>query len=319
VPREVPVAATDGERVLNSDHILELAQVPESLVVLGAGAVGTEFASIFASFGSQVTIVEMLPRLLPIEDEEVSKELKRVFRKRGIKSLTDTKLAGVERADDGLRLILEGGGDPAPLETRLLLVAVGRAPVTNGLGLEEVGVETESGYIKVDDRMRSTVDGVYAIGDVVQTPWLAHVASAEGILAVEQMAGLDPQPLNYAQVPSVTYCDPEVGSVGLSEAEARRRGHDVEVGKFPFSALAKAAIIGKTGGFVKVVRDKRYDELLGVHIIGAHATDLIAEACVALRVESTTEELFRTIHAHPTLSEAMAEAAHAAVGHPIHM
>jgi dihydrolipoamide dehydrogenase len=319
VPCEVPVAATDGERVLNSDHILELAQVPESLVVLGAGAVGTEFASIFASFGSQVTIVEMLPRLLPIEDEEVSKELKRVFRKRGIKSLTDTKLAGVERADDGLRLILEGGGDPAPLETRLLLVAVGRAPVTNGLGLEEVGVETESGYIKVDDRMRSTVDGVYAIGDVVQTPWLAHVASAEGILAVEQMAGLDPQPLNYAQVPSVTYCDPEVGSVGLSEAEARRRGHDVEVGKFPFSALAKAAIIGKTGGFVKVVRDKRYDELLGVHIIGAHATDLIAEACVALRVESTTEELFRTIHAHPTLSEAMAEAAHAAVGHPIHM
>ena len=319
VPRDVPVASTDGERILNSDHILQLARVPESLVVLGAGAVGAEFASIFASFGSQVTIVEMLPRLLPIEDQEVSKELARAFRKRGIKSLTGTRLAGVESTDSGLRLALEGAGDPAPLEAEMLLVAVGRAPVTEGLGLAEVGVETDKGYVTVDDRMRATVDGIYAIGDVVQTPWLAHVASAEGILAVEQMAGLEPRPLDYDQVPSVTYCDPEVGSVGLSEAEARERGYDVEVGKFPFSALAKASIIGKTGGFVKVVRDKRYDELLGVHIIGAHATDLIAEACVALRVESTTEELFRSIHAHPTLSEAMAEAAHAAVGQPIHM
>ncbi len=318
VPREVPVAATDGECVLNSDHILQLPRVPESLVVLGAGAVGTEFASIFASFGAKVTLVEMLPRLLPIEDEEVSKELARAFRKRKIKSLTNTRLAGVERSDAGLQLLLEGDGDPQPLEAEMLLVAVGRAPVTDGLGLAEVGVETEKGYIEVDDRMRSTVDGIYAIGDVVQTPWLAHVASAEGILAVEQMAGLEPRPLDYGQVPSVTYCDPEVGSVGLTEAAARERGHDVEVGKFPFSALGKAAIIGKTGGFVKVVRDRRYDELLGVHIIGAHATDLIAEACVALRLESTTEELFRTMHAHPTLSEAVMEAAHAAFGHAIH-
>jgi len=281
--------------------------------------VGTEFASIFASFGSAVTIVEMLPRLLPIEDEEISKELARAFRKRGIKSLTGTMLAGLERTGEGLRLELEADGETSSLAADTLLVAVGRAPVTEGLGLEEIGVETEKGYIKVDGRMRTTVENVYAIGDVVDTPWLAHVASAEGILAVEQMAGLEPRPLDYDQVPSVTYCEPEVGSVGLSEAEARERGHEVEVGKFPFSALGKAAIIGKTGGFVKVVRDTRYDELLGVHIIGAHATDLIAEACVALRVESTTEELFRTIHAHPTLSEAMAEAAHAAVGHPIHM
>ena len=319
VPRAVPVAATDGERVLNSDHILQLARVPESLVVLGGGAVGTEFASIFASFGSRVTIVEMLPRLLPIEDQDVSKELARAFRKRGIKSLTGTRLAGVERTEAGLSLALEGDGDSAPLEAEMLLVAVGRAPVTDDLGLEDVGVTTDKGYVEVDDRMRTAVDGVYAIGDVVQTPWLAHVASAEGILAVEQMAGLEPRPLDYGHVPSVTYCDPEVGSVGLSEAAARERGHDVEVGKFPFSALGKAAILGKTGGFVKIVRDKRYDELLGVHIIGAHATELIAEACVALQVESTTEELFRTIHAHPTLSEAMAEAAHAAVGKPIHM
>ena len=179
VPREVPVAATDGERILNSDHILQLDRVPESLVVLGAGAVGTEFASIFASFGSRVTIVEMLPRLLPIEDEDVSKELARAFRKRGIESLTGTRLAGVERADDGLRLALEADGSPDPLATEMLLVAVGRAPVTEGLGLEEIGVETEKGYVKVDGRMRTSVDGVYAIGDVVQTPWLAHVASAE--------------------------------------------------------------------------------------------------------------------------------------------
>jgi dihydrolipoamide dehydrogenase len=306
VPREVPVAPTDGQRVLNSDHILELGEVPGSLAVLGAGAVGTEFASIFASFGARVTLIEMLPRLLPIEDEAISKELARAFRKRRIKSLTGTSLAGVERTESGLRLVLEGDGDPAPLETDMLLVAAGRAPVTEGLGLAEIGVETERGYVKVDERMRTTIDGVYAIGDVVQTPWLAHVASAEGIVAVEQMAGLEPQPLNYGQVPSVTYCDPEVGSVGLSEAEARRRGHDVEVGKFPFSALGKAAILGRTGGFVKVVRDTRYDELLGVHVIGAHATELIAEACLALRIESTTEELFRTIHAHLTLSEAMA-------------
>ncbi len=319
VPRELPVAATDGERILNSDHILRLGRVPESLVVLGGGAVGCEFASIFAAFGAQVTIVEMLPRLLPIEDEEISKELARAFRKRGIKSLTGTKLAGVERTEAGLRLALEGDGDPAPLEAEMLLVAVGRAPVTSGLGLEDIGIATEKGYIQVDGRMRTNVPGVYAIGDVVPTPWLAHVASAEGILAVEQMAGLEPRPLDYDQVPSVTYCEPEVGSVGLSEAAARERGHQVEVGKFPFSALAKAAIVGKTGGFVKVVRDTRYDQLLGVHIIGPHATELIAEACVALKVESTTEELFRTIHAHPTLSEAMAEAAHAAVGHPIHM
>jgi dihydrolipoamide dehydrogenase len=319
VPREIPFAPSDGERILNSDHILELAHVPESLVVLGAGAVGAEFASIFTSFGAQVTIVEMLPRLLPLEDAEISRELARAFRKRGIKSLTGAKLAGVESTDGGLRLALEGDGDPKPLEAEMLLVAVGRAPVTDGLGLEEVGVETDKGYIRVDEKMRTSAEGIYAIGDVVPTPWLAHVASAEGILAVEQMAGLEPRPLDYDHVPSVTYCDPEVGSVGLSEEQARERGHEVETGKFPFSALSKAAIIGKTGGFVKVVRDKRYDELLGVHIIGAHATDLIAEACLALRVESTTEELFRTIHAHPTLSEAMAEAAHAAAGHAIHM
>lgn len=320
VPREIPPAPADGQRILNSDQILRLPSIPRSLVVLGAGAVGTEFASIFAAFGSQVTLVEMLPRLLPLEDEEISKQLQRSFRKRQIKCLTSTKLAGTETTDEGLQVVLEkDGADRQDLDTEMLLVAVGRAPVTEDLGLSELGIGLERGYIEVNEFMQTSVPHIYAVGDVVQTPWLAHVASAEGILAVEHMAGQPARPLNYDLVPSVTYCDPEVGSVGLTEAQAVERGYDVACGKFPFTALAKAAIAGKTDGFVKVVREKSYDELLGVHIIGPQATELIAEACVALQIESTTEELFRTMHAHPTLSEAVAEAAHAAVGHAIHI
>lgn len=320
VPREIGIARTDGERVLNSDHLLELPGVPESLVVLGGGAVGTEFASIFASFGSQVTLVEMLPRLLPLEDEEISKQLQRSFRKRKIRALTDTQLTGVEGVDQGLRIgIQRQGSEPEHLSAQMLLVAVGRAPVTDDLGLSELGIALDRGYIEVNELMQTSVPHIYAIGDVVNTPWLAHVASAEGILAVEHMAGAAARPINYDLVPAVTYCDPEVASVGLTEAQAHDRGYDVACGKFPFTALAKAAIEGQTDGFVKVVRETRYDELLGVHIIGPHATDLIAEACVALQIESTTEELLRTIHAHPTLSEAVAEAAHAAVGHAIHI
>lgn len=319
VPREIPIARTDGQQIVNSDHLLKLPRVPSSLVVLGAGAVGTEFASIFSSFGSEVTLVEMLPRLLPLEDEEISKQLKRSFRKRKIKSLTDTKLVTAEASPQGVHLVLEPeGGERQELDTEMLLVAIGRAPVTEDLGLSELGIGLDRGYVEVNELMQTSVPHIYAIGDIVATPWLAHVASAEGILAVEQMAGEAVRPLNYDHVPAVTYCDPEVGSVGLTEAQARERGYDVACGKFPFTALAKAAIVGKTDGFVKVVRDKQYDELLGVHIIGPHATDLIAEACVALQIESTTEELFRTMHAHPTLSEAVAEAAHAAVGHAIH-
>ncbi|MCP4203701.1 MAG: dihydrolipoyl dehydrogenase [bacterium] len=319
VPREVPMAPTDGIRLLNSDHILNVDRVPASLAVIGSGAVGSEFASIFRSFGSEVTLVEMLPRILPLEDEEVSKELARSFKKRGIKIKTDTKLAGTEPGSGGVSVLLDKNGSTESLAAEMLLVAIGRAPVTHGIGLEGAAVATAKGYVEVNEHMQSSVPHIYAIGDVVATPWLAHVASAEGILAAEHMAGEKTYPLNYDQVPSVTYCEPEVGSVGLTEAEARERGFDVAVGKFPFSASGKAAIEGKTSGFVKVVRETRHDELLGVHIIGPKATDLIAEACVALKIESTTEDLFRTIHAHPTLSEAMAEAAHAAAGHAIHI
>lgn len=318
VPRDIPIAKADGERILNSDHILELRQVPASLAVLGAGAVGTEFASIYASFGAKVTLIEMLPRVLPIEDEEVSAELQRVLRKRGLEVMTGTALKSAEHTENGVKLSLEGGKKDS-IEADLLLVAIGRKPVTEGLGLEALGIEPERGYVKINATMQTAVPHIYAIGDVVNTPWLAHVASAEGILAVEHMAGQTVRPINYDRVPSCTYCDPEVGSVGLTEAKARERGYDVQTGKFPLSALGKARILGRTEGFVKVVREKKYDELLGVHIIGAHATDLIAEACVALQMEGTDEELFRTMHAHPTLSEAVMEAAHAAHGQAIHI
>ena len=319
VPREVSVAPTDGRRILSSDHLLGFEHVPKSLVVIGSGAVGSEFASIFNAFGSEVTLVEMLPRILPLEDAEVSKELKRVFKKKGIKVLTDTKLAGVEVQGEGVIVRLEKSGTTDSIGAETVLIAVGRAPVTADLGLGDLGITLDRGYVPVNEFMQTSVPGIYAIGDVVATPWLAHVASAEGIVAAEHMATGEARPLDYDRVPSVTYCEPEVGSVGLSEEKAKERGLEVAVGKFPFSASGKAAIEGKTDGFVKVVRETRYDQVVGVHIIGPRATDLIAEACVALQLESTTEEIFRTIHAHPTLSEALAEAAHAAVGHAIHI
>ena len=317
VPREIPVAKTDGERILSSDHILQIDRVPKSMVVLGGGAVGTEFSSMFTSFGTEVTLVEMLDRLLPMEDEEVSKELQRSFRKRKITCWTGTKLTGAEVTENGVRCSFEGKDD---VEAEVLLVAVGRAPFTDGLGLETIGLELDRGYLDTDEWMRTGVGNVYAIGDVVKaTPWLAHKASAEGILAVEHMAGYEgARPLDYSKVPSVVYTDPEVGSVGLTEAQAKEAGYDVQVGKFPFTASGKAAIEGKTAGFVKVVRDTKYDEVLGVHIIGPHATDLIAEASVAMSVEATVEELFRAVHAHPTLAESVAEAAHASHGAAIH-
>lgn len=320
VPKELPFARTDGRRILNSDHILEMEKVPKSLAVLGSGAVGSEFASIFRSWGSDVTLIEMLPRLLPIEDEELSKELERAFKKRKIDCRTSTKLQEVEATEQGVRMRLESeGGNQEVLEAELLLVAVGRAPVTENLGLNEAGVSTEKGFVPVNQWMQTATPHIYAIGDVVNTPMLAHVATAEALVAVEHMAGEDAHPLHYDRVPSCTYCEPEVASVGLSESAAKERGYDVSTGKFPFMALGKARILGKTTGFVKIVRETQYDQVLGVHIIGAHATDLIAEACAALQLESTTEEILHTIHAHPTLAESMGEAAHVALGMPIHI
>src|SRR5215210_2065516 len=320
VVRPIPGFETDGVHVVNSDHILELKEVPKSLVVMGAGAVGVEFASVYSRFGCETTIVELMPRLLPIEDEEVSKELEKSFRKRGIKSQLDTKLEKMEKTEGGVRLTGQTSrGEAVTLEASMLLVAVGRMPFIEGLGLENTKIKVERGAIQVDELLRTGEPNVYAIGDVIPTPWLAHLASKEGILAVEQIAGQKAEPINLRLVPSCTYCDPEVASVGLTEKKARDEGYDVRVAKFPFSASGKARILGEEEGFVKIVSESKYDELLGVHIIGPHATELIAEACVAMQLESTAEELGRTMHAHPTISEAVMEAAEGIHGLTIHM
>jgi dihydrolipoamide dehydrogenase len=321
VVRPIPGFETDGARVVNSDHILELKETPKSLIVMGAGAVGVEFASVYSRFGAQTTIVELLPRILPLEDEEVSQELERSFRKRGIKSQVGTRLEKMEQSDKGVVVTgKDGKGQEVKLEAEMLLVAVGRMPYTEGLGLEGTKIKVEKGFIKVDEYQQTGEKGVYAIGDVVPTPLLAHLASKEGVVAVEHMAGQkDVRPINLRLVPNCTYCDPEVASVGLSEAKAREDGYEVRVGKFPFSASGKARILGEEEGFVKIVSEKKYDEILGVHIIGPHATELIAEACVAMQLESTAEELGRTMHAHPTVSEAVMEAAEGVHGMSIHI
>jgi len=321
VVRPIPGFDTDGQRVVNSDHILELKEVPKSLIVMGAGAVGVEFASVYSRFGAETTIVELLPRLVPLEDEEVSKELEKSFRKRGLKSQIDTKLEKLERSDKGVLVTGKTSkGESVKLEAEMLLVAVGRMPYTEGLGLEGTKITLEKGFIQVDEFQQTGEKGVYAIGDVVPTPLLAHLASKEGIVAAEHIAGdKNVRPINLRLVPNCTYCDPEVASVGLTEAKAREMGYEVKLGKFPFSASGKARILGEEEGFVKIVGEAKYDEILGVHIIGPHATELIAEACVAMQLESTAEELGRTMHAHPTVSEAVMEAAEAVHGLAVHI
>ncbi len=313
--RLLPGLTIQNPRIVTSDELLDFQHVPKSLVVLGAGAVGVEFASVFNRFGSEVTVIEMLDRLVPIEDEETSKELQRCFRKRKINTLVSTKFESCTvNADDVTINYTDSKGKPGTITAETLLVAIGRRPVTDGLGLENTKCEVERGYIQVDEYMRTAEPNVYAVGDVVPTPWLAHVASKEGCLAAEHIAGRHPRPINYNLVPNCTYCEPEIGSVGLTEAKAKAAGYDVKVGKFPFSALGKAMILGETEGFVKVIADAKYDEVLGVHMIGPHATDLLAEACVAMGLEATAEEFGHIMHAHPTLSEAVMEAAEAVHG-----
>ncbi|HXF39970.1 MAG TPA: dihydrolipoyl dehydrogenase [Blastocatellia bacterium] len=319
VPRSFPTLPIDGEHIITSDEILELKEVPKSLVVLGAGAVGVEFASMFARFGTEVTILELLPRLLPIEDEEISAELAKSFKKQGIRAFTSANFQSAVVENGIVKVTARIGDEDREFTAEKFLVAVGRRAFTDGLGLENTRVELEKGYIKIDDHMRTAEPNVYAIGDVIPTPWLAHVASAEGILAVETIAGKNPRPINYDRVPGCTYCQPEVASVGLTEAKARERGYDVKVGHFPIPVIAKSQILGAAEGMVKVVSEARYDELLGVHLIGPHATELIAEACVALQMESTVEELINTMHAHPTVSESMHEAFEDAHGMVIHI
>ncbi len=323
-PRSVPGIELDRRRIITSDEAIGLREVPKTLAVLGAGAVGVEFASIFSRFGSDVVLFEMQPRLVPVEDAQVSAELEKAFRKQGVTCHTGAKLTGATSTATGVDIqALLADGTTVSTTVDYLLVATGRGPVTAGLDAEHIGLELERGYIKVDAHYRTSVPGISAIGDVItlgQTPHpqLAHVSSAEGIAVAERIAGQEARPINYDHVPGCTYCDPEIGSVGLTEVEAQQRGYDVRIGTFPFGVLGRAKISGELDGFVKIVSDKRYDELLGVHMIGARSTELVAEATLALRLESTVAELIRTIHAHPTMSEAIGEAAHAAHGAAIH-
>ncbi len=326
-PRLIPNIKLDGRQIVTSDELLRNEAVPKRLIVLGAGAVGMEFASVYSRFGSEVTVIEMLPRLLPVEDEDISAEMEKAMRRKGVRALTGAKLEKVEVYNEvGVRALVTTGKGVETLEAEMFLCAVGRRPVTEGLGLEQfANVKVERGFVQIDPKTGLTGESwLSAIGDIVALPGrghpqLAHLASGEGIFAVERLGGLNPHPVNYDLVPGATYSDPEVGSVGLTEKQAKDKGYKVRVGTFPFSANSKGMILGATEGLVKIVADDKYDEVLGVHIIGPKATELIAEACSLLRLETTSEEMMHVIRAHPTLSEAMTEAAHAVRGKALHI
>jgi dihydrolipoamide dehydrogenase len=317
----IPGVEIDGEYILNSDHLLEIEEVPPSLIVLGAGAVGVEFASVMAAFGSKVTLVEMLPHVLPLEEPECGEEVAKHLQRQGVKVHAGTRAASVERTNDGVQATLrdEGTGQEFTVEAAKLLVGVGRRPVTEDLGLENTQAEVDRrGFIPVDAMMETSEAGLFAIGDIVPTQQLAHVASREALVAVGQAAGQPLPPINYDHVPSCTYSSPEVASVGLSEAEAHRRGHQVRAGRFPFAALVKASILGEPHGFVKVIADAESDAILGVHMVGPRVTELIAGATTALGLAASSVAWSEIIHPHPTLSEAVLEAVHAARGEPLH-
>ena len=314
-PKSLPGIAIDEQLVLSSNGAVRQERRPVSLVVIGAGAVGVEFADVYRTYGTEVTILEALPRLVPVEDEEVSTLLARVFGRRGITVKTGVKVSGVTRGGAGVVVATDGGR----FEAEQVLMAVGRGARVSGVGLEALGVAMERGFVRVSPKMETSVKGVYAIGDMARPPLLAHKAMAEGVVAAETIAGRDPRPIDYMNVPSCTYCRPQIASIGLSEPRARENGREVTVGKFPFTANGKAVALGDTEGFVKVVADKATGEILGVHIVGPEATEMIHEFAVGRTLEATLEEIIHTIHAHPTLSEAALEATLAALGQAIHI
>ncbi|MBZ5543968.1 MAG: dihydrolipoyl dehydrogenase [Acidobacteriia bacterium] len=317
----LPGLEPDGKVILTNREVLELKEIPASMIVIGAGAVGVEFASIFHRFGTKVTLLEMLPRAVPLEDEEISAELEKAFRKQGVAIHTQAKVEKAARTAKGASVTFAGAdGKTQTLEAETLLVAVGRAPNTANIGLEKTRVKLERGFVKVNGYMQTDEPGIYAIGDIVAgSPLLAHVGSMEGIVAVTHAAGKPAEPINYHQVPNCTYCEPEISSVGLTERQAREAGHKVRVGKFPFAGNSKAGILGTREGFVKIVSDEKYGELLGVHMIGPRVTETIAEAVAVMRLEGTVADLTHTIHAHPTLAEAVLEAAEGVEGMAIHI
>jgi dihydrolipoamide dehydrogenase len=319
-PKNLPGVTIDEQRVLSSTGALTLPEVPRSLAIIGAGAVGVEFASLYRTLGAEVTLIEALPHIVPLEDGDIAAVLAESLAAQGVRLRARAQVGQVAVGTDGVTIALTTAtGQAETIAAERVLLAVGRRPRTEGLGLEALGVQMTGGFIAVNETMQTNVPGVYAIGDCVPTLQLAHVASAEGVLAVEHLAGREVAPLNYDKVPRCTYSRPEVASIGLTEEEAVRRGYQVKVGRFPFQNIARSTVLGESEGLVKVVCDARYDEILGVHLVGPQATELIAEAAALLRLESTTEELVRTVHAHPTLAEALQEAGRAVSGQAIYL
>jgi len=309
-PRMFPGIDVDRKRILTSKEAMTLSEIPNEIIIMGAGAIGVEFAYFFNAFGSKVTLVEMMDRILPIEDEEISKELERHFKKSGIKILTKTRVVSAKTNENKVEVIISNkDGKEEKITADYALNAIGIQANIEGIGLENIGVDIEKGFIKINEYLQTNVDGVYAIGDVAGPPRLAHKASAEGIVAVEKIAGLNPHPINYKNIPGCTYCQPQVASVGMTEKEAKEAGYDVRIGKFPYTANGKAHGIGEARGFVKLVIDNKYGEILGAHMIGPDVTEMIAELTLARNLEATAHSIIKTIHPHPTLSEAIMEAA----------
>jgi len=317
--KELPNIPQDGKKVIGYREAMTLDKLPGSIVVIGSGAIGSEFACFYQSLGTNVTLVEFLPRLVPNEDEEVSKQLERSFKKLKMKILTDSIVESADTKGEKCRVRIKTPKGYEEVDTDIVFSAVGVTTNIEGIGLEAAGVATEKGKVVVDDYYRTNVQGVCAIGDIVHGPALAHVASAEGIVCVEKMAGLDPEPVNYKNIPSCIYTTPEIASCGLTEAAARETGYDIKVGKFPFTASGKASAAGTRDGFVKLIFDSAYGELLGAHMIGANVTEMISEIVVARKLETTAHEIIKSVHPHPTMSEAIMEAAAAAYGEVIHI
>ena len=317
--RELPNLPQDGKKIIGYRKAMTLEKQPKSMVVVGSGAIGSEFAYFYQSIGTEVTLVEYLPNVVPLEDVDVSKQLERSFKKMKMKVLTGSSVEKVDTSGKLCKVTIKTKKGDQTVEAEVVLSAVGITPNTENIGLEDLGVVTENGRIKVDDFYRTNVEGIYAIGDIINTPALAHVASAEGIACVEKIAGMSPEPIDYGNIPGCTYTSPEVSSVGMTEAKAKEAGYEIKVGKFPYTASGKASAAGQKDGFVKLVFDAKYGELLGAHMIGGNVTEMIAEMVVAKKLEITGHELIKTIHPHPTMSEAVMEAAAAAYDEVIHI
>ena len=317
--RELPNLKQDGKKIIGYREAMVLPKQPKSMVVVGSGAIGVEFAYFYKSIGTEVTIVEYLPNIVPVEDEEISKQLERIYKKAGMKIMTSAEVTKVDTSGKGCKVSVKTKKGEEQLECDIVLSAVGVSTNLEGIGLEEVGVKHEKGKVLVDEYYKTNIEGVYAIGDIVAGPALAHVASAEGIVCVEKIAGQNPEPIDYKNIPGCTYCQPEIASVGYTEKAAKEAGFEIKVGKFPFSASGKASAAGAKDGFVKVIYDAKYGEWLGAHMIGANVTELIAEVVAARKLETTGHEIIKTIHPHPTMSEAVMEATAAAYDEVIHI